>query len=381
MTSAPMVIIGLMSGTSADGITSAAVRFDPPSAERRAPSPAVLSHVTLDYAPDQRARLLAAIDGVAPAELAQLSFELGGWLAVAAKAAMDAAHLGPRDVRAIASHGHTLWHAPPHATWQIGESAVIAERTGIDVIADFRVRDVAAGGQGAPLVAIADRMLFAHASSPRALQNLGGMANVSVVPPRDHEGAVLAFDTGPGCAVIDGVVRALIPELPYDVDGALAARGTVIAAALAESLADPFFVAAPPKSTGRERFGRDYIAHFVARCRAAEPRARAEDIVATAVQLTARSIALAYDRFVPGDLADVLLSGGGAQNPALANAIRDAIAPRSVRLFSEEFFDDGAKEAVAFAFLGWLYLERRAGNVPEATGARGPRILGKLTPA
>ncbi|HUO52984.1 MAG TPA: anhydro-N-acetylmuramic acid kinase [Gemmatimonadaceae bacterium] len=397
---APVILIGLMSGTSADGISAAAVRFTPsaapltpsaaplaPSAERRAPSPEprapsaeLLHFLTLDYTPEQRDRLLRAAESGTAAEYARLNYELGAWLAVAARAVIEGAKLAPRDVRAIASHGHTLWHAAPHDTWQAGESAVIAERTGLPVISDFRARDVAAGGQGAPLVAIADRMLFAHPARPRALQNLGGIANVSLVPPAGA-GEVSAFDTGPGCAVIDGVVRTLVPSLPYDLDGALASRGAPVAAALEESLADPFFAEAPPKSTGRERFSRDYIARFIARCRAADPGARIEDIVATSVALTARSIAAAYDRFLPADIGDVLLSGGGARNPALVRAIRDALAPRTVRLFSEEFFRDDAKEAVAFALLGWLFLEGRPGNIPHATGAAGARILGKLTPA
>ena len=363
-----------MSGTSADGISAAAVRLAPPKAE-------LLHFLTIDYTPAQRDRLLRAAETATPDEYARLNFDLGAWLGDAAREVMGAAHLSPRDVRAIASHGHTLWHIPPHGTWQAGESAVIAERTGVDVVSDFRVRDVAAGGQGAPLVAIADQMLFAHDTEPRALQNLGGIANVSVVPPRGGAAAVLAFDTGPGCAVIDGVVRALAPTLAFDVDGGLAARGTVIAAALGEALAEPFFAAPPPKSTGRELFSREYIARFLHGCRASNPNARVEDIAATAVALTARSIAIAYDRFAPGPLADVLLSGGGARNPTLVRAIRDALAPRTVRLFSEEFFRDDAKEAVAFALLGWLFLERQPGNLPSATGAQGSRILGKLTPA
>jgi len=366
-----------MSGTSADGISAAAVRIT----DHRVPRVELLRFTTVDYSPEERERLLRAIDGATPGEYARLAFDLGAKLADAALAVMREARLAAKDVRAIASHGHTMWHEPPHATWQIGESAVIAERTGVSVVSDFRVRDVAAGGQGAPLVAIADQLLFSHPSRPRALQNLGGIANVSVVPPRDAPTTVLAFDTGPACAVIDGVVRALVPALAYDVDGTLAARGTPIAAALDESLADPYFAAPPPKSTGRERFSRDYIARLIARCRAVDPRARNEDIIATAVALAARSIGVAYDRFVPATASDVLLSGGGAKNPALVRAIKQALPGRDVRRFSEEFFDDAAKEAVAFALLGWLHLERRAGNVPTATGASGPRVLGKLTPA
>jgi anhydro-N-acetylmuramic acid kinase len=373
------VFVGLMSGTSADGISAAAVRFG--SAESAPPSATLLAYHEQPYVSAQRERLLRALDGASLAKLARLDFELGAWLADAALAVIGAAGLVPRQVRAIASHGHTIWHEPPLATWQIGQSAVIAERTGIDVIADFRVRDVAAGGQGAPLVAIADRLLFGADGAWRALQNIGGIGNVSVVPPRGVEAPVVAFDTGPGVAIIDGVVRALVPGLAYDVDGALARRGTPIEGVVTESLAEPYFASPPPKSTGRELFNRAYIARFIERCRAENASATSEDVVATAVSFTARSIADAYRRFVTAPIADVVISGGGARNPALVGALTAALAPLPVKIFDSVFFDGDAKEAVAFAFLGRLFLDRRAGNLPAASGARGPRVLGKLTPA
>src|ERR1700712_2358276 len=210
-----------MSGTSADGISAAAVRF---GSDEMATT-TLLAYHDIPYSSAQRERLLRALDGASLAKIARLDFELGAWLADAALAVIGAAGLVPRDVRAIASHGHTLWHEAPLATWQIGQSAVIAERTGIDVISDFRVRDVAAGGQGAPLVAIADRLLCGADGAWRALQNIGGIGNVSVVPPRGVDAPVVAFDTGPGVAIIDGVVRTLVPGLAFDVDGGLAVRG------------------------------------------------------------------------------------------------------------------------------------------------------------
>ena len=371
--------MGLMSGTSADGISAAAVRFDGGSAA--SPNATLLAYHEQPYAAAQRDRLLRALDGASLAKLARLDFELGAWLADAALAVIGVAGLVPRGVRAIASHGHTIWHEAPLATWQIGQSAVVAERTGIDVISDFRVRDVAAGGQGAPLVAIADRLLFGADGAWRALQNIGGIANVSVVPPRGIDAPVVAFDTGPGVAIIDGVVRALSPGLAYDVDGALARRGTAIESVIAESLCEAYFASPPPKSTGRELFDRAYIARFIERCRAASARATSEDVVATAVAFTARSIADAYRRFITAPIADVVVSGGGARNPALVDALTAALAPLPVRMFDSVFFNGDAKEAVAFAFLGRLFLERRAANVAAATGARGPRVLGKLTPA
>jgi anhydro-N-acetylmuramic acid kinase len=372
------VFVGLMSGTSADGISAAAVRF---GAEGDGPSATLLAFHEQQYVSAQRERLLRALDGASLAKLSRLDFELGVWLADAALAVIANAGLVPREVRAIASHGHTIWHEAPHATWQIGQSAVIAERTGVDVVSDFRVRDVAAGGQGAPLVAIADRLLFGANGAWRALQNIGGIGNVSVVPPRGVDAPVVAFDTGPGVAIIDGVVRTLMPGLAYDVGGALAQRGTAIESVVRDALAEPYFASPPPKSTGRELFSRAYIARFIERCRAANASATNEDIVATAVAFTARSIADAYRRFITAPVADVVISGGGARNPALVTALTAAIAPLPVRMFDTVFFDGDAKEAVAFAFLGRLFLERRAGNLPAATGARGPRVLGKLTPA
>jgi anhydro-N-acetylmuramic acid kinase len=410
------VLVGLMSGTSLDGISAAVVRFDERAggADGSAPSAELLAFVQRPYTAEQRERLAAAMSGTTPAAYCRLDFELGEWLAGAAVAAIGEAGVAKSDVSAVATHGHTVWHEAGHSTWQFGEAAVIAERVGVDVVSDFRVRDVAAGGQGAPLVSAADAALFAADREWRALQNLGGIGNVTIVPPRaapttvaapdaatdgggsggvataagrravaGRQAAVRAFDTGPGVAVIDGVVRALAPALPFDVDGALARRGTEVPGVVDELLAAPYFASPPPKSTGRELFTAAYIAGLVERCRERRPVARTEDVVATAVALTARSIGDAYARFVPEPVADVLLSGGGARNPALFDAIAAALAPRgcAVRRFDELFFDGEAKEAVAFAYLGYLHLAARPGNVPSATGARGPRILGKRTPA
>jgi len=192
---------------------------------------------------------------------------------------------------------------------------------------------------------------------------------------------VRAFDTGPGVAVIDAVARRVRPDLPYDVDGALALTGEPIVQVIDALLAEPYFLAPPPKSTGRELFSPAYVDRLVARCRERRPEASDADLVATAVSLTARSIGDAYERFVPEPVDDVLLSGGGARNPALVRAIAAALAPRPVVRFEERFFDGEAKEAVAFALLGYLHLVGRPGNVPGATGAAGERVLGSYTPA
>jgi anhydro-N-acetylmuramic acid kinase len=256
------VYVGLMSGTSLDGISAAAVRFhDAPDGRPRAE---LLGFTQRAYAPDERARLARALEGTAAAEYCRLNFDLGGWLAEAALAAAREAGVATSALRAIASHGQTVWHDAPHSTWQFGESAVIAERTGVLVVSDFRVRDVAAGGQGAPLVPMADVLLFAAPGGWRALQNLGGIGNVTVVPPAGAGAGLRAFDTGPGVAVIDGVVRLLHPELPYDVDGRLARAGTPVEGVASTLLEDAYFASPPPKSTGRERARDGVEEHGVA---------------------------------------------------------------------------------------------------------------------
>ena len=374
---APAVVVGLMSGTSLDGISAAVARFVPGvdhiSAE-------LLAFRSLPYTREQRERLLRALEGTTPVEYCRLNFELGSWLADAAIAVLADAGVARDDVRAIASHGQTVWHEPGHSTWQFGEAAVIAERTGIGVVSDFRVRDVAAGGQGAPLVPIADALLFHDAHRWRALQNLGGIGNVTIVPPGGALDGVRAFDTGPGVGVIDGVTRMLFPELPYDVDGVLARRGQPCEGVVRELMSEPYFASPPPKSTGRELFTRGYMERLIAMCRAAR-NAQPEDIIATAVELTAHSIADAFRRFIPEPVAELVVSGGGARNPALVDAIAREMAPAQVTRFDDLFFDGEAKEAVAFALMGYLFAEDRTGNVPGATGARGRRLLGKWSPA
>jgi len=367
-----------MSGTSLDGVSAAVVRFADRDGRLHAE---LIGFVNTRYTLEQRDRLLRAMTGGTAAEYSRLAFDVGHWLADAAIAVIAEAGVAKREIRAIGSHGQTLWHDPPASTWQLGESAVIAERTGIDVVADFRVADVAAGGQGAPLVPIADAMLWSADKHWRVLQNIGGIGNVTVVPPRGTTEGVRAFDTGPGVAVIDGVVRALDQALLYDVDGKLAGAGTTVDAVVDELLSDPYFRQPPPKSTGRELFDAAYIARFIDRCRLSRPGATTADIVATATALTARSIADAYRRFLPEPISEVLLSGGGARNPALAQMIEKSMPNVVVRKFDELFFDGEAKEAVAFALLARLFVEGRAGNLVAVTGAKGPRLLGKLTPA
>ena len=379
------ILVGVMSGTSLDGISAAVARFHNLANGRVHCDLMGFTHRA--YHGEERARLEQAMQQGGAREYCRVHADVGDWMADAALAAMADAGVTARDVAAVASHGQTLWHEPGHSTWQVGDAARIAERTGCDVVSDFRSRDVAAGGQGAPLVTIADCMLFAHDTHWRALQNIGGIGNVTVVPPaqtHDRGGmqSVRAFDTGPGVVIIDGVVRALYDGRPYDHDGLIAASGRVLESVVQEALRHPYFADAPPKSTGRELFSRAYVAQFIGDCEALG--AAPADIVATATALTARSLADQYRRFIPEPVHDVVLSGGGAHNPTLVRLIEAAVAHGNgpqVCIFDGLYFDGEAKEAVAFALLGFLHISGRAGNVPSATGARGPRLLGSLTPA
>jgi anhydro-N-acetylmuramic acid kinase len=370
------VLVGLMSGTSLDGIAAAAVRFHRTGDGDR---PELLAFESLAYTPTQRAQLAAGMVQGSAQQYCRLNVDLGHWLADAAARVMQAANLAAKDVAAVASHGQTLWHEPGHSTWQIGDASVIAERLRVRVIHDFRSRDVAAAGQGAPLVSLADLHLFAARDGWRALQNLGGIGNVTVVPPRGLELPAMAFDTGPGCGVIDRVVAALDSTRHFDVDGAMAAAGRPVESVLETLMSDEWYLRPPPKSTGREKYDAAFVTALIASCQATRGDVSAEDIVATATALTARTMAAGYDRFVRADLRDVVLSGGGARNPTLVRMIRQALPLRTVRTFDELFFDGEAKEAVAFAYIALQHLRGLPGNVPAATGAAGPRILGTRT--
>ena len=367
-----------MSGTSLDGISAAVARFTPSQGERF--NVELLGFHVHEYSAEQRDRMLAAMREGSAREYCRLAVDFGRWLADAAVAVLAESGVARADVRAIGSHGQTLWHEPGHSTWQLDAPATIAERTGLPVVSDFRVRDVAAGGQGAPLVPIADALLFAGGEW-RALQNIGGIGNVTVVPPDGTLASVRAFDTGPGVGVLDAVVRVVDPSLRFDRDGLVAARGRVLQPVVDELLAEPYFAAEPPKSTGRELFDASYVQRLVELCRAQPGEISDADLVATATALTAQSIADAYRRFIPEPITETLIAGGGAKNIALRSQLALALAPLSVTPFDERYFDGEAKEAVAFALLAHLHLEGIPGNVPTATGARGPRVLGMLTPA
>lgn len=370
-----VLAVGLMSGTSADGVDAALVRIDEPG------KLSLVAFVSLPYRAAERERLLDAVERGTARELAMLDVWLGERFAEAVDRVLGEAGVAAKDLGFIASHGHTFWHEPGRASLQLGNPAVLAERFGVPVVSDFRSRDVAAGGQGAPLVPVADAHLFGHPEKARVLLNLGGIANVTWVPRLGALENVIAFDTGPGVALIDYAVRKLVPGLEYDWEGALAASGEVVEEAVGVLLRDRFFELPPPKSTGRERFGAAFAERLIAEVRTRFPAAEAEDIVATAAELTARSVADQIGRWLPrGETAELLVSGGGAKNRALMQKLAARLSPWKVLRFDELFFDGDAKEAAAFAFLGWLTLQGRPANVPRATGARGPRVLGRITP-
>jgi anhydro-N-acetylmuramic acid kinase len=379
-----VLIVGLMSGTSLDGVDAALVEVE--GTTEADVSARLVRALTLPYDEARREAIHAAIAAGTAQALCGVHADLGEWLAEAAVRVCAEAGVGLDRVAAIGSHGQTVWHIPPAdgrrgSTLQLGDAATIAERTGCAVVSDFRTRDVAAGGHGAPLVPYADRLLFSAPGKARALQNVGGIANVTRVPPQGSAGPLFAFDTGPGNALIDAAVElATDGRLTFDRDGALAERGEVDGSLLAELLRHPYFAAEPPKSTGREEFGRPFVARLV---EAVRPEGDRDwlDLVATLTELTARSIADAYARWVlPRGVDEVVVTGGGARNHTLMARLRALLAPLPVMDGAALGIDPDAKEAVAFALLAWAHLRGIPANVPEATGADGPRVLGSLTP-
>lgn len=382
----PKVVVGLISGTSADGIDAAVVRIHGAGSSTRVQ---LLHDLTVPYPPDDRRELFALFSPPTGTvdRICALGFRLGELLAQAAAQAIAAAGLRAGGVDLVGSHGQTIYHIPPtpgHAgsTLQIGEPAIIAERTGIPVVADFRVRDMAAGGHGAPLVPYADYLLFRDAHRSRASQNLGGIGNVTYLPASGGIDAVMAFDTGPANMVINGVVELVTGGAQeFDRDGVMAAAGTPDRRLVEALLEDPYFSLAPPKTTGREKFGRPYAAELLASGRRAG--LSDADIVATATMLTVESIARAYRRFLlpRGGIDDVVVGGGGSSNPVLLAWLAQALAPAQVKTTDEWGIPSKTKEAVAFAILANEAVTGNPSNVPAATGAAHPVVLGKLIPA
>ena len=379
--------IGLMSGTSMDGIDAALVRLTG-SADQ--PQVRLLAFDTFPYPPEVKEWLM----GVAAGELtsaggiSRLNFLLGELFASAALGVCRVAHVSPGSVSVIGSHGQTVFHQgrleliPGHSeaagpsTLQIAEPAVIAERTGAPVVADFRTADMAAGGQGAPLVPMVDYLLLRDARKGTVALNVGGIANVTVIPAKAKPLDVTGFDTGPGNIVSDALVRHFTGGREhYDAGGRVAARGRVNEAVLAELLRYPFFSEAPPKSAGREQFGRDFVeSYFLSR-----RRARFEDLLRTALELTARTLVDAVARFVVQEtrMDRMIVSGGGAHNRTLLKRLAELLPQVTVELSSRHGLPVDAKEAIAFAILGDRTLHGLPGNLPRVTGARRGVVLGK----
>lgn len=380
------LLIGLMSGTSADGIDAVVARISGTGRRLRAQ---VLLHYHQPFSEAFRKQVLRACLHGTVREICELNFRLGEHFADAALAAMRQAKLKPSQITAIGSHGQTVHHLPngrPPSTLQIGEPCVIAERTGITTVADFRVRDMAAGGQGAPLVPYADWVLFTHDTHPRIIQNVGGIGNLTFLPPGGELDDVLAFDTGPGNMVIDAVVSTLSRgRQSYDRNGGWAASGMASAKLLGECMRHQFVRRGAPKTTGREEFGGNFLNWFLAQSR--RLRLSEADAVATATEFTAASIAAAYQRFIlprlkPSELAklQIILGGGGVKNPTLVRMLFERIGVGTLCTHEDFGINSSAKEPLAFAILAHETLRGQPGNVPSATGAKGPVILGKIIP-
>ena len=376
-----MIGIGLMSGTSADSIDAACVRFEgaPPRLDWE-----LLSFVTLPMTAELRQEIFAAFrpETGTVDKLCQLNFTLGEWFAKASLEAVKAANLTPAQVDFIGSHGQTVWHIPPNSgegvasTLQLGNPAVIAERTGITVVSDFRSRDMAAGGQGAPLVPFVDNLLLSHPTLSRAVQNIGGIGNVTWLPA-GGAGEAFGFDTGPGNMLLDRAAEVLTQgQMHCDMDGKMAFAGKVQEQFLQKWMSEePYFTRKPPKSTGRELFGVQRCDVYLKEM-AGLPR---EDILATLTAFTARSTAEAYKNFLPALPDEVLLCGGGARNPAIAAMLQKELPTSRIGRTEDAGLPGDSKEAVAFAVLGYETMNRRPGNLPAATGAKGPVILGSIT--
>lgn len=387
-----MNVAGIMSGTSADGIDVALVRILPPSRKAGTciPRLKLLAHAAVPYPAAVRERILKAMNGKCEsvAELSQLHWRLGQLYATAIVKTLK---VHPLQLDLIGCHGQTIYHqaaARPvlgekvACTWQMGEASAIAARLEVPVVSDFRPADLALGGQGAPLVPLLDFVAFRSQKRNRVLQNLGGIGNLTVIPADAKAEAVLAFDTGPANMVIDAIMTEYFGK-SYDAKGAVAARGRVLDNAIQEVLRQRFFHSLPPKSAGREEFGREFTAHFLTLCR--NHSKRKDDAIATATALTARSIGLAWKLFVQPELADAptdyIVAGGGANNVTLVNEIESQLRPFHVSFCTSDSFGipTAAKEAVAFALLAYQTWHRLPGNLPQATGAKRAAILGKIT--
>ena len=386
MSAKAMIVAGIMSGTSADGIDVAVVRI---AAAKPRPQLTLLAHEGFAFPIELRHKVLAAMNAASTStsELARLNWRLGLAYAEAVLATVKRHKI---ELDLVGCHGQTLYHQPRAAmyagrrfacTWQAGEAAAIAAALGVPVVSNFRPADMLAGGQGAPLVPLLDYVLFADGKRGRVLQNIGGIANLTAIPAGASQHEVIAFDTGPGNMVMDALAQELFGKA-FDRNGALAAEGAVLSPVLAAALRNPYFQLKPPRTAGREQFGREYAAKFLAACK--RHSAKPEDALATAAALTAETIAGSYRRYVHRKMkggVDYIVSGGGARNHTLMAMLARRLEPLGCELAASEQFGMPveAKEAAAFALLAWQTWHRLPGNVPAATGAARAAILGQVT--
>jgi len=377
-------IVGLMTGTSADAVDATLVSFRGLDLES---THSVMRSVESPLDPALRKEILhvAAAETVAPERMLRLDQALGECYAATVLELLAGAGCAPQEVDAIGMHGQTVRHVPraegagQALTLQLGSAAVLAERTGIAVVSDFRSRDTAAGGEGAPLVPRVDWWLFRSPRESRVLLNLGGMANVTYLPRGGEVGDLVGFDTGPGNVLLDALVAIMSPGESFDEGGRRAGRGRVADALLEELIQDPFFAQPPPRSTGRERFGASYATAL--RGRGLALGLSDDDLLATAVALTAESVARGVrEHLLPRGVDAVYASGGGVRNATLMQALADRLRPVPISSIDALGVDAGSKEALAFAFLAHQTLCGAPGNVPSATGASHLVVLGHVTP-
>lgn len=385
-----MLIVGLISGTSADGIDTVLCEIVSAGAAPDVPpvlSAKIVRGFTYPYDPALRQRILDTFspDTGHVDEVTRLNADIAEAFAAATLALIEEAGLTPADVDLIGSHGQTVWHeiradGSAYATLQLGEGAILAERTGITTINNFRTRDIAVGGQGAPLTAYADWLLLRHPTQWRAIQNIGGIGNVTFLPPlSDSKSQPTAFDTGPGNALLDSTMTLLTGgAYTYDADGRMARSGNVQEDWLDTLLKHPYYERRPPKTTGRELFSRTMAQQLII-----EGQQRGygvADIVATLTALTAASIADAYERFQPARVGEVILGGGGAHNVAMIDLLSGLVAPAAVLTHEDVGLDTDFKEGLVFAVLAHETIHNRPGNLPSLTGASKPVVLGQIIP-
>lgn len=385
-------LVGLMSGTSVDGIDAAVVKLSPSAEREHGVEIELLAFENTPFDAQVRSSIFELFDPANATidKVGAMNMWLGELYAQATLSVIGKCGLSASQIFAIGSHGQTIYHAPEekvkggfnlHCTVQIGDGAVIANRTGIPCVSDFRVADMAAGGQGAPLVPFTEYLLFTDPEKTLLMQNIGGIGNVTVLPANASPEQIFAFDTGPGNMIIDGLVSQLFAPMSMDAGGAIAAGGQVIDELLAWMQQDEYYAMPLPKSTGRERFGQQYVALIIELMKANEWKA--EDVIATATHLTAWSIVDSYERYIKPQhqAGQLLIGGGGSYNKTLMRDLQQLFAPHQVQVLTQEDIggNSDAKEAIAFALLAYYTMNRLPNNIPRVTGASRPVIMGKVS--